>query len=177
MSRVNYSFANLTNPHVNSFHKIQRRIDQYLRAPIAGVSKYMNIEEEGIKIPNVYSRALATITKHYISSISCNAGYHRRINLLFKHIFGYLPFERILSGTKGLNALINSYKYLGLTRLAQSVRTFSLLLSKSTAFTGHCLLYGSNQDQNITAQPKVLKNLKTKPEQFLQDNEKCYSSF
>merc|ERR1712082_260859 len=163
VSRLNYSFANLTNPHVNAFHKIQRRIDHYLRPPVAGVSKYMSIEEQGCKTPNVYSRALATITKHYIASISCNEGYHKKINSLFKHIFGYLPYDRILSGTKGLNALINSYKYMGLTRLAQSAKTFSLVLSKSAEYTGHCLLYGSNQDKQILTQPKVLKNLRSKP--------------
>ena len=79
----------------------------------------------------------------------------------------------LLSLLKGLNALINSYKYMGLNRLAQSAKTFSLVLSKSTEYTGHCLLFGSNQDKQIQNQPKVLRNLRPKPEHFVQDNEKC----
>ena len=153
---------------------MQRRINFYLKTLITGSTKYAAANAQGLSAPNIYSRSIATITKYFIQGMLAKTGYSRKITEIYKYVFGYEPKDRLICGTKGLTTIINSFKLLGLNRLANSAKTYSNFLIKSTNYTGHILIFGSNQDKNLFNQPTCLRNLKANFYQFSPSNSRCH---
>ena len=109
---MSFAFGSWHSAQINHFKTIQKHIDCYLRTPIAGGSKYAAANAKGLSSPNVYSRAIATITKYLIQTMSAETGYARKITKIFEFIFGFHPQTRLRCGPKGIATISNAFRHM-----------------------------------------------------------------
>ena len=162
-SQINYHIYQVNNIYKRETDNTQQIINRFIKAPFTARAKYKAINKGGAEVPNVLNiigAGKVVSFKSYMPSKYC---YKTNLRSLLNNM-GFQLMDQLNAGIKINNMFLNLLDKIGLTRLKIIAKeTFRII---NLTRPNHIPVLGNEADPNLPKNPKSVRSLKYKKDEF-----------